>query len=216
MVADYRTKERESSLRGSVLDIDVGTVSFKNLSVSLAGYFQHRNLAVVLETVKQVRGMGHYALSDDAVREGLKHIQELSGLTGRLTTVVEKPLVVVDVAHNAEAMAQLVETLNRLGWKKITVVFGVMKDKDHMTMIRCLAPITEQAIAVAAHSDRSRSASDVAAAFADQRCRVRAALSVEEGVRLATESAPKKGLILVTGSHFVVGEALQVLGRKKA
>jgi dihydrofolate synthase/folylpolyglutamate synthase len=214
--SDFRTKEREASLRGSVLDIEVNNVSFKQLSVSLAGHYQYRNLAVVLETVKWVRGMGKYALSDEAVREGLKHIQELSGLTGRLTTVVEKPLVVVDVAHNAEAMAQLVETLSRLGLKKVTVVFGVMKDKDHAAMIRCLAPITDQAIAVAARSDRSRSASDVAAAFADRGCRVRAALSVEEGIHLALESAPKKGLILVTGSHFVVGEALPVLGRKKA
>jgi dihydrofolate synthase / folylpolyglutamate synthase len=216
VVSDYRTRERESSLRGSVLDIEVGNVSFKQLAVSLAGHFQYGNLAVALETVNQVRGMGKYALSEDAVREGLSHIQELSGLTGRLTTVIEKPMVVVDVAHNAAAMAQLVETLRRLGLKKLTVVFGVMKDKDHTAMIRCLAPITEQAIAVAARSDRSRSASDVAAAFADRGCRVRAALSVEEGVHLAIESAPKNGLILVTGSHFVVGEALPVLGRKKA
>jgi folylpolyglutamate synthase/dihydropteroate synthase len=83
-------------------------------------------------------------------------------------------------------------------------------------MIRCLAPITQKAIAVAARSDRSRSASDIAAVFSDQGCSVRAALSVEEGVKLALETAPQKGLILITGSHFVVGEAIPLFVRKKA
>ena len=216
VTTNYRIKERKSSLEGSLLDIDVGEVSFKRLSISLPGHFQFGNLAVVLETVNQLSKMRKYALSDDAVREGLAHVQKLSGLTGRLTTVLRKPLVLVDVAHNTEAMTQLVDTLRRLGLKKITVVFGVMKDKDHAGMVHSLATITEQAIAVAARSERSRSASDVAAAFADEGCRVRAALSVQEGVHLALETVPKKGLILVTGSHFVVGEALPVLARKRA
>ena len=213
---NYQISVRKSSLRGTLLDIAVGEVSFKRLSVSVSGRFQFGNLAVVLQTVNQVRKMGRYALGDDAVREGLAHVQELSGLMGRLTTVLEKPRVIVDVAHNAEAMAQLVDTLRQLGLKKAIVVFGVMKDKDHASMIRDLASITEQAIAVAAQSERSRSASDVAAAFADQGCRVRAALSVQEGVHLALEAAAKKGLILVTGSHFVVGEALPAFARKRA
>lgn len=216
VVKDCRIKVRESSLAGSHLDIDLGNVSFKRLFVSLAGHFQLGNLALVLETVNQVRTMQKYTLSDEAVRGGLAHVQELSGLRGRLTTVLQKPLVIVDVAHNAEAMVHLVDTLRRLGLKRLNVVFGVMKDKDHSAMIRCLAPITQEAIAVAARSERSRSASDVAASFAQLGCRVRAALSVQEGIHLAFETVPKKGLILVTGSHFVVGEALPVLGRKKA
>ena len=216
VATNYRIKERKNSLEGSLLDINIGGVSFERLSVSLPGHFQFGNLAVVLETINQLRKIGKYVLSDDAVREGLAHVQELSGLTGRLTTVLEKPLVIVDVAHNAEAVAQLVDTLSRLRLKKITVVFGVMKDKDHAAMVHSLASVTEQAIAVAARSERSRSASDVAAAFSDEGCRVRAALSVQEGVHLALETVPKKGVILVTGSHFVVGEALLVLARKRA
>lgn len=216
VATNYRIKERECSLKGSYFDIDAGDVSFKRLFLSLPGHFQVDNLALVLESVRQIRKMEKYKLSNDAVREGLANVGELSGLAARLTTVLEKPLVVVDVAHNAEAMSQLVDSLRRLIEKKLIVVFGVVKDKDHGAMVRHLAPITDQAVAVAARSERSRSASDVAAAFADERCRVRAALSVQEGVHLALESAQKKGIILVTGSHFVVGEALKVLIRKRA
>ena len=191
VATNYQCKERKSSLDGSYLDMKIGGMSFGRLSVSLAGHFQLANLAVVLETLKQVRTMGKFTLSDDSVRSGLSHVQELSGLTGRLTTVAVKPRVIVDVAHNPEATAQLVDSLKRLRLKKLTVVFGVMKDKDHASMVRRLAAITDQAIAVAAHIERSRSASDVAAAFAAEGCRVRAALSVQEGVQLALETVPK-------------------------
>jgi dihydrofolate synthase / folylpolyglutamate synthase len=214
--SDYRLKIRKSSLGGSMLDIDLGGVMMKRLFVSLPGHLQFDNLALVLQTVSKVRSMGEFALNEDAVRKGLAHVQELSGLTGRLTTVQQNPLVLVDVAHNADAMAHLVDTLRRLGKRKITLVFGVMKDKDCSAMVRSLVPITERAIAVAARSERSRSASDVAAAFAEEGCRVQAALSVQEGIRIALEIAPKKGLILVTGSHFVVGEAMPVLTGKKS
>jgi dihydrofolate synthase/folylpolyglutamate synthase len=215
-VTKYRVRERDCSLKGSWFDIHRGEAAYKQLFVSLPGHFQSRNVLVALETVNQVRKMNSYELSDEAVFEGFANIQELSGLTSRLTIAQEKPLVVVDVAHNANAMAALVDSLGRLGLKKLTVVFGVMRDKDHVAMVRSLARITEMAIAVAPHSTRSRSASDVAAVFADEGCNVRAALSVQEGVHLALESVPKRGVILVTGSHFVVGEALPMLNPKRA
>jgi dihydrofolate synthase / folylpolyglutamate synthase len=208
-------REKKSSLGGSIVDAKIGAIALKGLTLSLAGDYQLWNLALVLETVNQIRKSGTFDLSDEALREGLAHVQEHSGLSGRLTTVLDKPQVLVDVAHNAEAMTRLVASLKHLGLKKLTVVFGVMKDKDHSAMIRSLAPMTEHAIAVAARSERSRSASDVAASFASEGCSVRAALSVREGVHLALETVPKNGIVLVTGSHFVVGEALPAFDRKR-
>jgi folylpolyglutamate synthase/dihydropteroate synthase len=71
-------------------------------------------------------------------------------------------------------------------------------------------------VAVAAHTSRSRPASDVAAAFEREKCKTRAALSVEEGIRVALQLAGNEGTILITGSHFVVGEAMAALERKRA
>ena len=215
VATDYHVAERKASLRGSLLDISVGDVTFEKLFVSLPGQFQYGNLALVLETINHLRSMGEFELPDEAVRPGLANVQELSGLTGRLSIALEKPLVIVDVAHNADATARLVVSVKQLVSKKATLVFGVMKDKDHRNMIHHLASISRQVIAVAARSERSRSASDVAAAFAREGCRVRAALSVREGIHLALEEAGTNGLVLVTGSHFVVGEALSALSRKR-
>jgi dihydrofolate synthase/folylpolyglutamate synthase len=128
----------------------------------------------------------------------------------------EHPLIIADVAHNSDAMRNLCVAWKRLKKEKPIVVFGVVKDKDYSSMVHDLARIADQAIAVAARTSRSRPASDVAAAFEREKCRTRAALSVEEGIRLAIQLAGNDGTILVTGSHFVVGEAMATLGRKRA
>ncbi len=147
---------------------------------------------------------------------GLANVYELTGLIGRLSVVGENPTVIADVAHNADATRNLLGALKRLRVKKPIVVFGVVKDKDYVSMVHDLAQVAGEAIAVSARSSRSRSASDVAAAFEREECSTRAALSVEEGVKVALQRAGKDGVILVTGSHYVVGEAMQALGRKKA
>jgi len=212
---DLSATVRHESLKGSVLDLMVGKSRHKNLKISLAGRFQIRNAALAIATIEQVNKSAKFQLSERSIRSGLSKIQELAGLTGRLSLIQQKPPVILDVAHNPDGVTQLVAALRRLGIENPIIVFGVMKDKDHEAMVRRLEPIAVEVIAVAAQTERSRSASDVAALFTKRGLRVSAALSVSEGVRLAIQRGSQRMPILVTGSHYVVGEALQYLATKK-
>jgi len=212
----YRARVRESSLNGTVVDFTVGKTSFKKLNISLAGKYQIGNLGIALSTVETLRGATKFAVGEAAIRTGLSAIQQLTGLSGRLEVIREHPLIIADVAHNSDAMRNLCDTWKRLKIDKPIVVFGVVKDKDYTSMVHDLGRIAHQAVAVAAHTSRSRPASDVAAAFEREKCKTRAALSVEEGIRVALQLAGNEGTILITGSHFVVGEAMAALERKRA
>jgi dihydrofolate synthase/folylpolyglutamate synthase len=212
----HRVKVHKSNLEETVVDFALGNTSFKKLRISLAGKYQFGNLGTAVATLRTLESRSHFVVSEEAIRTGLTSIQQLTGLSGRLSVIREHPLVIADVAHNSDAMRNLCDTWKRLKMKKPVVVFGVVKDKDYSSMVSDLARIADQAVAVAAHTSRSRSASDVAAAFEREKCNTRAALSVEEGVRLALQIAGGDGTILVTGSHFVVGEAMEALGRKRA
>jgi len=212
----YRAKVRESNLDGTLLDIVAGRTSLEKLRISLAGTYQIRNLAIVLETLQTLASASEFEVQEVALRKGLSAIQQFTGLTGRLTVLGERPLIVADVAHNSDAMRNLCDTWKRLKKNKPIVVFGVAKDKDYTSMVRDLARIGDQAVAVAANTSRARPASDLVAAFERHKCKTRAALSVEEGMRLAIQLAGNDGTILVTGSHFVVGEVMAALGRKRA
>jgi len=211
----FKARVRSAGLGGTVVDFSIDKTAYPKLQLSLAGHHQLSNLAIALKAVHVLRNATSFEISHEAVYAGLSSIQERSGLLGRLSVVHENPLIVVDVAHNPDATWNLLNVWKRLKCRKPVLVFGVVKDKDYMTMARTLARLAERVIVVAARTPRSRPASDIAAVFERLNCETHAALSVEAGVNLAMNLAGAGGTVLVTGSHFVVGEALEALRRKR-
>ncbi len=214
-LSGLRPRVREESLLGTSLDVKIGKKKYENLFVSLAGTFQIPNILTALLTLDILNQSGNFIISEEAIRSGFANVRSLTGLFGRLSIAHHQPTVVVDVAHNPDAVEMLVQSLKILRLSDLLVVFGVMKDKDHIEMARRLALIVKEVIVVSAKTPRSRSASDIANVFGRLNVPVTAALSVREGVRLALNRVGAKGTILVTGSHYVVGEALLALRDKK-
>lgn len=68
---------------------------------------------------------------------------------------------------------------------------------------------------MSAKTDRSLSTKEMVPFFKRKYVDVIETKSVAEGVRKAEALAGKKGTVLITGSHFVVAEALAFLKRKK-
>jgi dihydrofolate synthase/folylpolyglutamate synthase len=215
IVKEYSARVHSSDPGGIVLDFSSKGRKLDNLRLSLPGRHQLDNLAVALATIDLLKRISSFDISEQAERAGLSNVQKLTGLRGRLDLVRQEPRIIVDVAHNPDAIKTLVSSLAEFRLGKVITVFGVMKDKEFLPMVRDLAGISAEAIAVAPATQRARSASDVAAGFQQVGCAVRAALSVEEGVHLASERAGNQGTILVTGSHYVVGEALKALKLNK-
>jgi dihydrofolate synthase/folylpolyglutamate synthase len=216
VATDFSVKVRSSGLEGSSIDYKSKDVGLRNLKLSLPGRYQLNNLAVALSAVEVLKTSAGIDVPELALRAGLSNVQGLTGLAGRLTLLQEQPRVIADVAHNPDAVRNLVHSMRGFKIEKLVTVFGVLKDKDYLPMVRDLGGVSSEVIAVAPRSERARSASDVAAAFQREGNRVRAALSVEEGVKLALGLAGNRGAILITGSHYVVGEAMSLLARKRA
>jgi dihydrofolate synthase/folylpolyglutamate synthase len=213
---EYALKVHSSGLDGSVIDFAGNGIELSDLRLSLPGRYQFDNLAVVLSTLKLLNAKGEFEISEQVERAGLSNVQKFTGFAGRLSVMTERPRIIADVAHNPDAARVLADSVRSMKLGKLVTIFGVLKDKDYLQMIRAIAGISEEVVAVAPRSGRARSASDVAAGFQREGCPVRAALSVEEGLALAQEAVGDRGTILITGSHYVVGEAMGVLGRKRA
>jgi dihydrofolate synthase/folylpolyglutamate synthase len=151
-------------------------------------------------------------ISKREVRHGLSRVVENTGLHGRLEFVGRGKKWLVDVAHNPDGMRTLVQALQQEGEGDLTVVFGVMKDKDYREMLRELRLVTRRIIAVAPAMERALEAEKVV------RVATRLGLPAVMGgtVRRGLRMAARAGRVLVTGSHFVVGEALSTLRSENA
>ncbi|HEY4611793.1 MAG TPA: folylpolyglutamate synthase/dihydrofolate synthase family protein [Bacteroidota bacterium] len=202
------------SLLGTRLTITVGKKEFRGLKLSLPGAHQFQNLALGLTVVQRLNKAAQFQIPDSAIRKGLARVQQYSGLSARLSVVHQTPLIITDVAHNPDAISALVSALENLRVTGIVLVFGTSKDKNYKTMIRTLKPIVNRAIAVNAKTGRARSAADLHRSFAEIGVPAEAAQSVRAGVRRAQQLVQSQQPILITGSHFVVGEALAYLQRK--
>jgi len=87
-----------------------------------------------------------------------------------------------------------------------------MRDKAIAEMTEILFPLAENVVAAAADNPRSATAAEIRAAAARTATDVEESSSVENALERARELAGAGGLIVVTGSIYVVGEAMRFLG----
>ena len=188
--------------------------ALRNVQLGLNGQHQMTNACVALAVVDILRKQSDCPphlrrIRNSAIRDGLKNVVGNTGLRGRLENAGG---LLLDVAHNPPGIRALVQSL---GPKNLVVVFGVMKDKDSFRMLETLAQAASLIIAVAPKMERALNARTLYRRILGKGIPAAFGGSVSRGLVLANKMS--HGIpILVTGSHYVVGEALRFLGRKKA
>ncbi len=198
---------------GLTADFEAGGKMFRRLRVAAAGGYQAHNARLALQVLRTLgTAAPSFALPVDAIRCGFTSLRELTGFSGRLQLISRDPTILADVAHNPDGMIALARALRELHSGEFRIVFGVMKDKEFGPMLDLLRPLARMFYFVRAATPRSRDPRELSDYCHDRRCPARSAGSVAGGVRMAIDDGQGRDPILVTGSHFVVGEAFRSLG----
>jgi dihydrofolate synthase/folylpolyglutamate synthase len=210
---DVRVKSH--SLSGTLFDLAGDRWNLRGVRLSLPGLFQLKNVRIAVVAADLAAAKLGISLSETALRNGFRAIRRLSGITARLQLVRRRPPVLCDVAHNPEAARALATALRAQGWSKLTTVFGVMADKDARGILRALKGIASNMIVVSPRTPRARPAADLARMCRALNLRAMVGGGVAEGLSAALQKSSGVRPVLVTGSFFVVGEALAALRGKK-
>lgn len=137
-----------------------------------------------------------------------------ASLPGRMQTACTDRKWLFDVAHNPAAAEALADTLGRapIDGKTIAVV-GMLDDKQVEGIVTALADVVDKWIAVSACSNRSYDAAELARRIANASNRAcLEATSIDNAIEEARRLSDDDDRILVTGSFYVVGPALETLG----
>lgn len=178
------------------------------LELPLAGEHQMTNLSVALGVVELLREQG-YAIPDAAIVQGVGSVC----LAGRLQVASEKPWVVLDVAHNEPAAKALAAALPcMLNYGRLIAVLGLSAEKDAVAFCRELAALVDLAILTRAQIERALPTEDLVRASEGMWKASVVAANVAEALEIARREAGEDDCILVTGSFYVVGEAMQLMG----
>lgn len=171
----------------------------KECRTPLVGRFQAENLALSAAALLEL-GI------EDPDFSGVKN-------PGRFQVIPGKPFFVLDGAHNALALSATLGEVKRLfPGKKLVVVFGASRGKDIRDMIGLLS-VAKNVILTRAGTPRAAEPflmEPVAMKMGLYSMRTR---GVAEAMEKARAIAGPDEIVLVTGSLYVVGEALGLLGK---
>ena len=152
-----------------------------DLHLPLLGRMQLYNAATALTVTEVLRRRGWH-IDENAVRQGLAQVR----WPVRFEVVRREPLVVMDGGHNPQCMAALVENIeDYLSDRPLTVLTGVMGDKDYAHMYTPLLPYTARFITVTPDNPRALPAQELAAYLSPLGKPVTACCSVAGGAALA-------------------------------
>jgi dihydrofolate synthase/folylpolyglutamate synthase len=180
---------------------------YDRLCCPLRGRHQRDNAALAIGAVALLAEFG-FAVDEAAIRRGLCETR----WEGRLEVLQRRPTVLVDGAHNPAGVSSLCAALKKeFHYRRLTVVFGVLDDKDYRTMLRRLAPLTNRLILTRPESERSQSPAIMLPAARLYHCRVETADKPENALRKALAGADPEDLICATGSLYLIAAVKSIL-----
>ncbi|MBN2356236.1 bifunctional folylpolyglutamate synthase/dihydrofolate synthase [candidate division KSB1 bacterium] len=176
---------------------------YADLRLSLAGPHQVGNACTVVLLAEKLDALG-VRIDKKDIFTGLQSVEWL----GRFSILKHQPLIICDVAHNADGMRMLQWMLDHFyPDRSVHLVMGVVKDKDIAAMMQRLPLKLAKVFAVPLQTQRGLPATALAAVI--PRNKVEIYSSLTSGLRQAIEETGTGQLICVTGSHYIVGEALE-------
>ena len=172
------------------------------LELPLLGEHQIRNTAVVLTVLEQLRRRG-WAISDEAVRSGIASVR----WPGRFELLGKNPLFVLDGGHNPQCMEALLQAAeDYLAGRPLTVVTGVLADKDYAGMYDRTAPLADRFFTLTPSNPRALPGEELARWLSRYGKPAQACQSPAQAVELALAATPANGAVLCYGSLYLAAE----------
>ncbi len=240
---DFNGKLKLSDIKGITFDYFDDSCTITDLHIPLAGEHQILNACIAtkaaiiaMERVEEQK-IGRLkgktselpSFRASALRDGLASTE----WHGRLEIVSNNPVIMIDGAHNPDAAKALSEFIKKhLNDYRIILIMGIMADKDIYGIMSPLLPVASEIIFTAPDYGRAASPQKLAEIALHMGFSSRVANSVRDAIEMAINRAKeqKSGraegktselpsfrtsmLILITGSFYTIGEAMEMLGEK--
>ena len=179
---------------------------FDDVDLGLVGNHQIENAKTAVQIAFAINLHMAFRIEEEDVHNGLRNARH----PGRLEYVGR---FLFDGAHNISGAKALREYLDEFVTQSITMIFAAMKDKEIGEIGEILFPKAETLIFTKPDNSRAIDPADIAGQMplGIDANRVVVTQTVEDAINKALEITGDGGLILITGSLYLVGEAKRIL-----
>lgn len=181
-----------------------------NINTDLLGDYQATNIKTALAVRDVLASTGKADLPWEATVNALTKVKKTTGLHGRWEVIQSEPLIIADVAHNADGLKGSMKQWGSIDVAQKHIVCGFVKDKDVKKALEQLSADNKYYFCNA-DIPRAMPASQLQKEAATAGLQGELYVSVADAVKAAREALQKDDALLITGSVFVVGEAIDYL-----
>ncbi len=167
----------------------------KKMELSLKGEHQITNASVCICIIEQLRKNG-FIITDENIKEGLIK----TAWPGRFEWIT--PRIVLDGCHNEEGALAFSKNAEAIK-EDITIVTGVMADKEYDKVAKILSSIAKRVIVTAPDIPRALEPSEYAKYFKNY---VPEIYTVQNPIKAVEKALEFDGICAVCGSLYLVGE----------
>jgi dihydrofolate synthase / folylpolyglutamate synthase len=177
----------------------------------LVGRHQLRNVALAIAAAEELGKQG-LAITPKSIQQGIRQTRWL----GRFQVIpphASQPEIVLDVAHNPAGAWALRSTLSACYEdQRLIFLFGAMRDKAVAEISEILFALAERVVATQADNPRSATPEEIRQAASRTQAEIEIAPDISFALHSALRMAGTDGVVVITGSIYVVGEAMRILG----
>jgi len=199
---------QDISDRNTEMDIFTRSQKYYNLRLTLPGRHQLENAICGIVAAEQAEPL-NIKLTPTGAAIGFRDVK----WPGRLQKIGKDPEIILDVGHNPSAMKTLYEYFKEFySDRYIIAVFGILADKDSNLMLTELGRFADVMIITKPMTERAADPEKLARQASHLTSNFQVIPHVRDAVKTAIEHAKPDDVILITGSHYTVGEAISQLG----
>lgn len=174
------------------------------------GKYQIKNIITAIGAINVFNQSGGNAISIENIRDGVKNVNDNTGLMGRWQVLSEDPSIICDVGHNLDGLGLTVQQLSEMDYKHLHFVFGSVNDKELEKILSILPSdaeyyLCQPDIPRGLDKDELWKAAEIAGLSGSTY------ESVSIAFEAARDAAGKDDIVFVGGSTFVVAEVLSVV-----
>ena len=205
---DIIFKRLNYDLKSQTFSVNGISNIYDDCKLNLLGKHQIVNASTAIGAIEALITKG-IKVSKSSIYNGL----EKTIWKGRLDIIKNNPLVILDGAHNVDSAQKLKETLIEItelnNFGKIIFIVGIFQDKDLDNILKIFGKIGDILIATRAKTDRSADAQTIADIGKYYFKQINIKEDVEDAIKYALKITNKNDIICVSGSLYVVAEALK-------
>ncbi len=204
-----KTKILLQNLEKTLFSVTTKYFQYNMVDLRLLGEYQIQNCITVLLACHVLNKKGFH-LTEQSILKGISY----TVWHGRMEMIQKKPIVILDGAHNIDGISMLSRSIKKyFKHKKITLLLGVLNDKEYQKMAQVILPIVDTVVLTEPMSHRKLSIDELEKTVQHFDKKILKNAHVIEAYKTALHLTSNRDVLICCGSLYMIGELKNNISR---